>query len=70
MFSKKNNQPIKESVWARPGMSVTFRAELMPKLEREQRTFRIKTVLANGRVELHNFDGEHSETEFEPLRFN
>ena len=67
MFEKKNSQ--KSNVWARPGMSVTFRAELMPGLEAERRTFRVKTVHENGRVTLHNFEGEHSENEFEPLRF-
>ena len=66
---KKENQ-TKGNVWARPGMSVTFRAELMPGLEREKRTFRVTAVLTNGRVMLEGFDGEHSENEFEPLRFN
>jgi hypothetical protein len=53
-------------VWARPGMSVTFRAELMPGRDREDRTFRVKELLPSGRVLLHGVDGEHTETEFEP----
>jgi len=53
-------------VWARPGMSVTFRAELMPGRDRENRTFRVKELLPSGRVSLHGVDGEHTETEFEP----
>lgn len=60
---------IKKSVWARPEMDVTFRAELMPGKSREQRTFRIASVLPNGRVTLYNFSGEHRESEFEPVNF-
>lgn len=57
-------------VWARPEMSVTFIAELMPGLPREERTFRIERVLRNGRVKLHDFPGEFREAAFEPLDFN
>lgn len=56
-------------VWARPEMDVTFIAELMPGLSREDRTFRIQSVLRNGRVKLHNFPGEFREAAFEPLDF-
>ena len=54
--------------WARPGMPVTFRAELMPGRSRSERTFRISEILASGRVTLEDFTGEHSETEFEAIR--
>lgn len=54
-------------VWARPGMRVTFRAELMPGRDREGRTFRVKELLPSGRVSLHDFDGEHTENEFEAV---
>jgi len=53
------------SVWARPGMTVTFRAELMPGRDREQRTAHIKELLPSGRVLLHEVDGEHAQNEFE-----
>ena len=53
-------------VWARPGMNVTFRAELMPGRDRAGRTFRVKELLPSGRVSLHDVDGEHTESEFEP----
>jgi hypothetical protein len=53
------------SVWARPGMSVTFRAELMPGREREARTFKVEKLLPSGRVLLESFSGEHAENEFE-----
>ncbi len=57
-------------VWARPGMMVTFRAELMPGRERHERTFRVKELLSSGRVSLHGADGEHAEKEFEPVQFD
>lgn len=69
MIKKNSNQQLKQSVWARPGMRVIFRAELMPGRDSEKRTFRVKNVLPNNRVTLHDFEGEHSENEFEPLRF-
>ncbi len=52
-------------VWARPGMAVIFRAELMPGREKEERTFRIKELLPSGRVLLDGATGEHAEKEFE-----
>lgn len=71
MFSKKTKPPTPQTVitWARPEMQVTFRAEIMPGKTREERTFRIKTVRANGRVLLHDFIGEHREGAFEPINF-
>ena len=57
-------------VWARPGMQVTFRAELMPGRDRHERTFRVKELFASGRVSLHGADGEHAQKEFEPLDFD
>lgn len=40
----------------------------MPGRERPQRTFRLGRVLDNGRVELLDLEGQHSISEFEPLR--
>jgi hypothetical protein len=54
--------------WARPGMPVTFRAELMPGRDRAERTFRVAAVLPSGRVTLEEFTGDHAEPEFEPIR--
>lgn len=65
--SKKNAHP--SSVWARPGMSVTFKPEIMPGRSREERTFRIQDVSPNGRVTLEDFAGEHREAAFEPIKF-
>jgi hypothetical protein len=58
-----------ESVWARPEMAVTFRAEIMPGKNRSERTFKIREVLPNGRVSLYDFPGEHRESSFEPMNF-
>ena len=72
-FRKKKNvhEPRKVGdVWARPGMLVTFRAELMPGRERDERSFRVKDLLPSGRVSLHGVDGEHAEKEFEPVHLD
>ncbi len=64
------HEPKQVDVWARPGMLVTFRAELMPGRDRRERTFRVKQLLSSGRVSLHEVDGEHAEKEFEPVQFD
>ena len=68
---KKKEQPAipASDVWARPEMQVTFRAEIMPGRSRDERTFRIKSVLANGRVKLYDFPDEHRQGSFEPINF-
>jgi len=68
IFNKKEKESA-ANTWARPEMSVTFKAEVMPGRTREERTFRIKTVRSNGRVQLHDFTGEHREGAFEPINF-
>lgn len=70
LFEKFYNKIVAPSVWARPEMNITFRAEVMPGKKREERTFRIKQVLSNGRVTLHDFSGEHRQTSFEPVNLN
>lgn len=60
---------VRENVWARPEMRVTFRAELMPGKNRDERTFRIREVLPSGRVSLYEFEGEHRQSSFEPVNF-
>jgi len=55
------------NVWARPGMTVTFRAELMPGRDRETRTARVKKLLPSGRVLLYEIEGEHGQQEFDPV---
>src|SRR5712691_7080078 len=58
----------RSDVWARPGMQVTFRAELMPGREASERTFQVTELLRSGRVLLHGAVGEHAQKEFEPGR--
>ena len=68
--SKKSfHNAASQNVWARPEMSVTFRAEIMPGKSREERTFRVAKVLPNERVVLHEFTGEHRQSSFEPINF-
>jgi hypothetical protein len=71
-WKRKNMHETRKAgdVWARPGMVVTFRAELMPGRERHERTFRVKELLSSGRVSLHGADGEHAEKEFERVQFD
>jgi hypothetical protein len=71
-WKRKNVQTVRKAgdVWARPGMPVTFRAELMPGRDRRERTFHVKELLPSGRVSLHGVDGEHAEKEFEPVQFD
>ena len=49
------------------GSQMTFRAEVMPGRETDERTFEVERVLASGRIELANFKGEHNLTEFQPV---
>ncbi len=69
LFKKFYQKIVKPNVWARPNMFVTFRAEIMPGKNREERTFRIEKVKTNGRVILDGFVGEHRESSFEPVNF-
>lgn len=68
-FKNFYSKIVPPSVWARPEMSVTFRAEIMPGKNHQERTFRIKEVLPNGRVVLYDFVGEHRQSSFEPVNF-
>jgi len=51
--------------WARPGMNVTFRAELMPGRDADERTYKVTDLLPSGRVLLDRVAGEHMQKEFE-----
>ena len=65
----EDEEQLNRNVWARPEMNVIFRAEIMPGISREERTYRISRVLSNGRVTLHGFTGEFRETAFEAINF-
>jgi hypothetical protein len=62
---RRGRAPLPEDNWARPGMTVTFRAELMPGRETDQRTFKVTNLLPSGRVLLDRVAGEHAQKEFE-----
>jgi hypothetical protein len=64
MRNRRERERANADVWARPGMAVTFRAELMPGRDTDARTYRVKDVLPSGRVTLDGFAGEHVEQEF------
>lgn len=69
--SNRNRGPKRSKsrdVWARPGMKVVFRAELMPGRETSERSFRVVELLPSGRVLLDRVAGEHTQKEFEPVR--
>jgi hypothetical protein len=68
MNAKQQAAKRTANAWARPGMTVTFRAELMPGRDRQQRTMRVKELLPSGRVTLHEIAGEHAEKEFDPVK--
>ncbi|MCS6875192.1 MAG: hypothetical protein N2Z23_09685 [Pyrinomonadaceae bacterium] len=59
----------KRNRWARPGMKVVFKAEVMPGKSREERTFTVDKVLWNDRVILKEIQGEHRRESFEEQRF-
>jgi hypothetical protein len=65
---RKRGRDTRNDIWARPGMEVVFRAELMPGRDGSERTFRVEKLLPSGRVLLENFSGEHAEREFESVR--
>lgn len=65
--NKKLRRLIKKEpeMWVKPGMSVTFRAEVMPGHTASERTFRVTQVMTGGRIKLEGLMGEHKEQEFE-----
>ena len=65
---RKRHNEQSTHIWARPGMDVVFRAELMPGRDGSERTFRVQELLPSGRVLLENVSGEHAEKEFERVR--
>ena len=66
--ARRKRRETSGDIWARPGMDVVFRAELMPGRDGSERTFRVQELLPSGRVLLENFSGEHAEKEFERVK--
>jgi hypothetical protein len=46
-------------------MNVTFRAEVMPGRDADERTFKVTDLLPSGRVLLDRVAGEHTQKEFQ-----
>lgn len=65
---RRRNRAKPPDTWARPGMEVVFRAELMPGRDASERTYHVTSLLPSGRVLLDGVSGEHAETEFQRLR--
>ena len=68
MTRRRRRRGEPEDAWARPGMTVVFRAELMPGRDASERAFRVAALLPSCRVILDGTGGEHAEQEFERLR--
>ncbi|MDQ3818881.1 MAG: hypothetical protein M3362_14575 [Acidobacteriota bacterium] len=66
--AKRRGEAVDGNRWARPGMPVTFRAELMPGRDASERTFRVRELLPSDRVLLEGVAGEHARSEFVRLR--
>jgi len=62
---KRLQNDSSSDTWARPGMKVTFRAELMPGRDADERTYQVTDLLPSGRVLLDRVAGEHAQKEFE-----
>lgn len=54
--------------WVSVGAHVTFRAEVMPGHDTDERTYTVARVDRSGRVELSGLSGQHAKTEFESVR--
>ena len=67
-LGRRRRRDPNADTWARPGMSVTFRAELMPGRDGSERTYQVTDLLPSGRVLLDGVSGEHKENEFERVR--
>lgn len=70
LIVRKRKLPVelRRDRWARPGMRVTFRAELMPGRDSSERTYLILELLPSDRVLLQGVAGEHMRNEFERVR--
>jgi hypothetical protein len=65
--SRRRKRKLPPSSSPPVGTSLTFRAEVMPGKDRNERTFQVTRVLANARIELARLEGQHSLAEFESV---
>ena len=67
MLMRKIRRAKREQSSVAAGERLTFRAELMPGRDAGERTYEVKRLLPNGRIELANLEGQHSLAEFEAV---
>ena len=67
MLTRKPRRAKREPSLVTAGERLTFRAELMPGRDPGERTYEVKRLLPNGRIELANLEGQHSLAEFEAV---
>jgi hypothetical protein len=67
MLMHKPRRAKRERPSVKAGGRLTFRAEVMPGRDAVERTYEVKRLLRNGRIELANLEGQHSLAEFEAV---
>ena len=67
MLMRKIRRAKREQSSVAAGEHLTFRAEVMPGRDAGERTYEVKRLLPNGRIELANLEGQHSLAEFEAI---
>jgi acyl dehydratase len=67
MLTRKTRRAKREVSPVAAGERLTFRAEVMPGRDAGERTYEVKRLLPNGRIELANLEGQHSRAEFEAV---
>jgi|GEM_PF-2322321 len=67
MLMRKIRRAKREQSSVAAGERLTFRAELMPGRDAGERTYEVKRLLPNGRIELADLEGQHSLAEFETV---
>lgn len=67
MLMRKSRRAKQERSSVAAGERLTFRAEVMPGRDAGERTYEVKRLLPNGRIELANLEGQHSLAEFEAV---
>lgn len=67
MLMRKPRRVERERPSVSAGGRLTFRAEVMPGRDAGERTYEVRQLLPNGRIELATLEGQHSLAEFEAV---
>lgn len=67
MLTRKTRRAKRDQASVTAGERLTFRAEVMPGRDAGERTYEVKRLLPNGRIELADLEGQHSLAEFEAV---